>query len=416
MSIFRLCVSSHMVPKTSSASHVNKLLSVSRHTAQLEQKAGIKSQKFREPVKKPKPFPYTEKRFYWYHDIFDDVLSRFDENTKVIVVEGNIASGKSALVKTLADELGMKYFKEPSVNDFYVDDYGFDLRTIDHLVPESLRSCDMKRYYENPHDRNVAAMQLLMYKLRFEQYLDALVHLLNTGDGVILERSPYSDFVFAETMCKFGYMSKPALKVYHEIRANTLSELLRPHLVIYLDCPSDILLKRIKERNIPYEVKSKVLTKDYLDEIDNQYKHTYLRSVREHTELLLYDWSSFGDPELVVDNIEHINFEAYEEDNYTPMLMDWRKVDVDWAAYRLELTSNKHTIMCYFDIPMFDAPELIIPGEDLKEYERVLESFDDKRQVYQKGYNRHLGDKFNLFKMTQDYWRTLKQTNYFPRV
>lgn len=43
---------------------------------------------------------------------------------------------------------------------------------------------------------------------RFSQYIDALAHVFSTGQGVVLDRSPYSDFVFVEAMFKHGYLSK----------------------------------------------------------------------------------------------------------------------------------------------------------------------------------------------------------------
>lgn len=362
LSIVRLGVCAHALPRTSAG---KLLLPVARCTVQLQQSAGIKSKHLRDPVQKPKPFPYATKEFRWYHDLIDKVESRFDENTKVIVLEGNIGCGKTTLAQKLADELGMRYFGEPSFDQLYVDEYGFDLRSVDHLAPESCRTCDIKRFYENPHDVNVASMQMNMFQLRFERYLDALVHLLNTGEGVVLERSPFSDYVFAETMHKFGYISKQALTGYNLMKESGLPELLKPHLVIYLDVPTSVLLQRIKERNVEYEVKSKVLTKEYLDELDRLYKQSYLRSIRDNTELLLYDWTTPGELDLVVDDIERINFEVHENDPYGPMLKDWKnKHDEDWSEYRYELTRNKHTVMCLLSVPYFDAPELLVSGED----------------------------------------------------
>jgi NADH dehydrogenase (ubiquinone) 1 alpha subcomplex subunit 10 len=51
-------------------------------------------------------------------------------------------------------------------------------------------------------------MQFCLYYLKYMQYVDALAHLLNTGQGVVLERSVYSDSVFADTMFSFGMMNK----------------------------------------------------------------------------------------------------------------------------------------------------------------------------------------------------------------
>jgi NADH dehydrogenase (ubiquinone) 1 alpha subcomplex subunit 10 len=44
--------------------------------------------------------------------------------------------------------------------------------------------------------------------LKTHQYFDALAHLFNTGQGVVMERTPFTDFTFAEAMYKCGYLDK----------------------------------------------------------------------------------------------------------------------------------------------------------------------------------------------------------------
>lgn len=55
----------------------------------------------------------------------------------------------------------------------------------------------------------------------------------------------------------------------------------------------------IKDRAYKYEVQGKALTKDYLLEIERQYKNKYLREISTHAELLIYDWTGGGDIEVV---------------------------------------------------------------------------------------------------------------------
>lgn len=379
-------------------------VAVARCSVQLQQLAGMKTKAFRERVPKPKPYPYETKEMRAWHFLFDSTMERFDENTRMVVVEGNIGSGKSALAKIIAEEFELKHFPEPNLDQLYVDDYGFDYRTIDHLMPESLRTFDIKNFYADPHNKRVASMQFAMYALRFERHIDALVHMLNTGQGVVLERSCYSDFIFADTMRKFGYISDKAWKMYHKCVYYSLPELLKPQLVIYLDVPSDVLLQRIRQRNRPEEVNTKVLTKAYLDEMDSLYKHKYLRSIRKETELLMYDWTHFGDTEMLLDDIERINFEAYLDDPYGPMLADWRKISDDWDDYRYRLTKHKSQVMNALCLDYFEAPELYASGEDVEQATDVAEKYNDKRQRFIKGYNKHLGDKGVLFKTKMSSW------------
>lgn len=130
--------------------------------------------------------------------------------------------------------------------------------------------------------------------------------MFSTGQGVVLDRSVYSDYVFVEAMCNSKYISKPVKSVYYDLKANSISELMKPHLVIYLDVPVDTVKQRIKERNIDYEVNSKALTDQYLQDIDTVYKQKFLKEVSIASELLVYDWSSGGDTEVVVEDIERI--------------------------------------------------------------------------------------------------------------
>lgn len=67
--------------------------------------------------------------------------------------------------------------------------------------------------------------------------MDGLAHLLSTGQGVVMERSPYTDIVFLESMYRNNLISKAVYKGLLEVRGNSIHELMMPHLIIYLDVP-----------------------------------------------------------------------------------------------------------------------------------------------------------------------------------
>lgn len=71
--------------------------------------------------------------------------------------------------------------------------------------------------------------------------MDALAHVFSTGQGVVLDRSVFSDYVFVEAMNQANYLSAGAKSVYYDVRKNTIEELFKPHLVIYLDVPVDVI-------------------------------------------------------------------------------------------------------------------------------------------------------------------------------
>lgn len=77
---------------------------------------------------------------------------------------------------------------------------------------------------------------------RYADYIDSLAHLFSTGQGVIIERSAYSDIVFVEALYRNDLITKTSYKGLIETRNNSLVELLKPHLVIYLDVPVNATL------------------------------------------------------------------------------------------------------------------------------------------------------------------------------
>lgn len=100
---------------------------------------GIAGKAMREEVKKPKPFPYEKRQFgLLQHLLGDRTTLRFDENTKVVVVEGAHAVGKTKFAKELAEELGMKYHPAPNMDMFFKSPYGkVDIRSVINLAPST---------------------------------------------------------------------------------------------------------------------------------------------------------------------------------------------------------------------------------------------------------------------------------------
>lgn len=160
---------------------------------------------------RPAPFDYKRKRYTKLHlrlDFLDPTFLRINPNSKVVVVEGNIGSEKAALAAKLADAFGMKYFPEPRIEDYYVNDTGFDYRTLNQYIHPMLHALDEKAFYENPKHPAVSWLKVFFYRQRYAQYIDAMIHLLSTGQGIVLERSPFSDMVFADAMYKTGWLPR----------------------------------------------------------------------------------------------------------------------------------------------------------------------------------------------------------------
>ncbi|XP_050092063.1 NADH dehydrogenase [ubiquinone] 1 alpha subcomplex subunit 10, mitochondrial [Anopheles aquasalis] len=358
-------------------------------------------------LSKPKPFPYLEKEYTAWNACLDvlrkNTTSRFDENTKVVVVDGPIAAGKSAFAKELAAELEMKYFPEPTMDNYYVNPYGYDLRQLDPKLPETMRSFDVAKFLQDPTHRNVATFQVRMLVERFSQYIDALAHLFSTGEGVVLDRSVYSDFVFLEAMFRNGYVSKGARSVYYDLVKNTFCDLMKPHLVIYLDVPVNVVKDRIKKRSHPAETGSKALTDQYLKDIELIYKQQYLKDIGTHAELLIYDWSDYGETEVVVEDIERIDFDRFDKDD--PKMRDWvLENEEDWTEARSRYM-NKPDLLNSLNVPRFDVPELTVSPDDFKAWYDVWYSAPGMQ--YRKGYNEECGDAGIFTKTKVDFRNTL---------
>lgn len=185
------------------------------------------------------PFDYMHKKYGFWAQLFDPMIDRCDENSKIIVVEGPIAAGKSKLAAKLANEFEMVYLPPPTFDEYYINSYGYDLRTLDDRLSPGAQSCDVKKFLTNPHHVNVPMFQFNYLQFKYDQYITAILHLLSTGQGVVLNRCYLSDFVFAKAMTNAGYMRPQAFKFYQEIAEVMQLVMMRPHLIVYLDIPVD---------------------------------------------------------------------------------------------------------------------------------------------------------------------------------
>ncbi|XP_072028303.1 LOW QUALITY PROTEIN: uncharacterized protein [Amphiura filiformis] len=178
------------------------------------------------------------------------MLERCNERSKIIVVDGNIASGKSTVAKQIADSLGMLHMPEADVQ--YVPK-----RRLGHPVEDKyVGDVSLEKFYADPFSKDYHAFnfQYMMYVSRYFQMCDAIKHVMHTAQGVVLERSVFSDFVFMEAEHKIGCFARDRVKLYDELVRYSLHKLVAPHVVVYLDVPVDKSLEGIKERHSEYQI------------------------------------------------------------------------------------------------------------------------------------------------------------------
>ena len=93
------------------------------------------------------------------------------------------------------------------MNEIYINSYGFDMRSLNEQLPAPYRSFEVKDFYTNACSPLSIRFQIQMYMLRYSNYINALAHILSTGQGVVTNRCCYSDYIFLEAMYNQNYIS-----------------------------------------------------------------------------------------------------------------------------------------------------------------------------------------------------------------
>lgn len=134
-----------------------------------------------------KPFPYERKKYGLLESYYDKTIPRLNENSKVIVVEGNVGVGKTEFAKKLASNFDLKFFGPTQDSKcFFNKEYAYDTRKLDELLPTSAQTYDLAKFYAEKHPENgyVGRLQLQWYQEKFFDYMLALKHLLSTGNVI----------------------------------------------------------------------------------------------------------------------------------------------------------------------------------------------------------------------------------------
>lgn len=351
-----------------------------------------------EPLEKP--WPYKKLGYNNFFHLLDNTTKRFKDNSKMIVVEGPPALDKTKFAIELADEFGMKYVPGTSMEQWYINSYGYDLRELDHAMTWTRnKSFDEKKFAMDPTAQEGATDRMMfnLHLLRYFHYLEGLEHLFNTGQGIVTEKSPHSDWVFIEAAYRQGWISKTTRKYYYTIRDQTMCELLRPNLIIYLDAPVDVVQKNIRTRaetSHPWEKNSPVFENTgYLEHLyDDLFKKQYLPEAGIYSYVLSYDWSEGGDTEVVVEDIDRMGHAMDYHDKYDKQQLDWRLLTEDnFGQKRYNYTGDgKMRLLHQFNSPHWFADEITLTAVEAQEMDRVRTRLPGT--MYQPGFNTALGD------------------------
>jgi thymidylate kinase len=169
-------------------------------------------------------------------------------------------------------------------------------------------------------------MQLYLLRRRYKVYLTAISHIVATGEGAVLDRSIFSDWVFAEKNRLDGNISSEGFWYYTQLREKMLQRLPFPHTTVYLDVDPQECFTRIhglRKRYVTFSFLGVVFAAshalgwfsrsaaevdsgiplEYLQGLDRCYQQFLEEMNSKGSNVLKVDWSKFGDLSTIKDQV-----------------------------------------------------------------------------------------------------------------
>ena len=179
---------------------------------------------------------------------------------RYIAIDGPIGAGKSSLAERLAARLEATFIREDQENPFLADFYA---------------------------DRPGAALQAQLFYL-----LNRHRQLVDRRQADLFSQVTICDYIFEKDRI-YAYLNLDdnELFIYQRLFDLLAREVPTPDLVIYLQSPTDVLLKRIQARASDPEHKHFVPDDEYLRELNEAYHHFFFHYTA--TSLLVVEGSQF---------------------------------------------------------------------------------------------------------------------------
>ncbi|HOZ37647.1 MAG TPA: deoxynucleoside kinase [Anaerolineaceae bacterium] len=164
------------------------------------------------------------------------------KDQRLIVLAGNIGSGKTSLTQLLSQRFGWQASYESVDNNPYLADFYADMRTW--------------------------AFHLQMYFLG--NRAQEVETLLNSDRSAIMDRSIYEDaHIFVRALHELNNLSDRDYQAYFKLYELVLRQLPKPSLLIRLVAPVGTLVERIQQRARSIE---DTIDPDYLRLLDSYYQ------------------------------------------------------------------------------------------------------------------------------------------------
>jgi deoxyadenosine/deoxycytidine kinase len=161
---------------------------------------------------------------------------------KLILVAGNIGSGKTSLTERIGERLGWRTAYESVADNPYLSNF----------------YADMKAWAFH--------LQIFFLGHRAEQH----VELWEDPRSAIIDRSIYEDaYIFARALYSMGNLNETDYHAYRKLFNVVVENLPTPSLLVHLKAPVPLLMERIKKRARNMETG---ISSDYLELLDSYYE------------------------------------------------------------------------------------------------------------------------------------------------
>jgi deoxyadenosine/deoxycytidine kinase len=159
----------------------------------------------------------------------------------LILVAGNIGTGKTSLTERIGDRLGWQTSYESVADNPYLPDF----------------YADMQRWSFH--------LQIFFLGHRAEQHRQ----LAESPQSAISDRSIYEDaYIFARALRDMGNMRERDYLAYRRLFGQIVNHLPKPDLLLYLKAPVPVLMKRINQRGRDME---SGISSEYLSLLESFY-------------------------------------------------------------------------------------------------------------------------------------------------
>jgi len=182
-----------------------------------------------------------------------------------IAIEGPIGVGKTSLAQSFQRDLGaevvLDVFDNPFLVDFYRDRPAAAFKTQMYFLATRFQQQDALR--KAPQDAPIRVSDYLFARDKIFAYLNLDDHEIIVYDRLFAVLNPYAPV---------------------------------PDLVVYLNAPREVLLERVRKRNVEFEAK---ISEDYVGELIRAYDHFFFH---------------YEDSPLLIVNTAEIDFVENSED------------------------------------------------------------------------------------------------------